>query len=293
MDAALAAIATRQHGVISRSQLERIGFHRRAIAQRIRSKRLHPLHRSVYAVGHRRLTREGRYLAAVLATDGVLSHCSAADLWELRATKEREIDVTVAADRRGDRSLRIHRDALNRTETISRDGIRVTKPLRTLLDLAAVVTDRELERAIRQTVYRRLTTTALLVEAVQQRTGKRGNKRIRTALVNLGEAPGVTRSDLEDDFLRFLRKHHLPMPELNVEMEIAGRQIEADCLWRDQRVIVELDGRDAHDSTPAFEADRARDLALLVEGWKPGRITSTRMRQSGPVLAQELRALLA
>jgi very-short-patch-repair endonuclease len=110
--------------------------------------------------------------------------------------------------------------------------------------------------------------------------------------MHLGEAPGLTRSDLEARFLRFLRRHNLPMPELNVEMHIDGRRIEADCLWRKQRVIIELDGRDAHDSTPAFESDRARDLALLVAGWKTGRVTSARMRRDGHALARELRAIL-
>ena len=114
---------------------------------------------------------------------------------------------------------------------------------------------------------------------------------MRIALMHLGEAPGLTRSDLEEEFLRFLRKHSLPMPELNVELQIASNRIEADCVWPEQRLIVELDGRDAHDSTPAFESDRARDLALAAAGWRTGRVTSRRMRHDGPALAAELRAL--
>jgi hypothetical protein len=92
----------------------------------------------------------------------------------------------------------------------------VTKPVRTLIDLAASVTQTELERAIRQAVYHRLTTTALLAEAVHRRRGQRGTKKLRKALIHLGEVPGRTRSDLEEDFIRFLRKHRLPMPDLNV-----------------------------------------------------------------------------
>jgi very-short-patch-repair endonuclease len=116
---------------------------------------------------------------------------------------------------------------------------------------------------------------------------------LRKALTNLGEAPGRTRSDLEEDFIRFLRKHRLPMPELNVPMRVGGIPIEADCMWRERKVIVELDGRDAHDSTPAFESDRARDLALTAAGWRPGRVTSRRMRFDASALAKEIRALLA
>ena len=169
----------------------------------------------------------------------------------------------------------------------------MTKPLRTLLDLAAVIDQRQLERAIRQAVYQRLTTTALLVEAVHERAGHRGNKAMRKALVSLGEAPGLTRSELEEEFLEFLRRHRLPMPELNVEMRIGRRKIEADCVWREQKLIVELDGRNAHDSTPAFEADRARDSALIAALWRVVRVTSARLRTDARRLATELRTLLA
>ena len=108
----IAELATRQHGVVARWQLERLGMSRHEIGGRIRAGRLHPLHRAVYAVGHRRLSREGRYLAAVLSAGegAALSHCSAADLWELRATKEPRIDVTARTNLRGDWAIRIRRN---------------------------------------------------------------------------------------------------------------------------------------------------------------------------------------
>jgi very-short-patch-repair endonuclease len=291
---AVVDLAGRQHGVVARDQLRTIGIPDDVIDRWIKARRLHPLHRGVYAIGHRVVSREGRYLAAVLAAGegAALSHCAAADLWELRATKEDEIDVTVAADRRGDSELRIHRDALAPNEVMRRNGIRVTKPLRTILDLAGCIPQHELERAIRQAVYRRLTTTALLADAVARHAGRRGMKPLRETLVHLGEAPGLSRSDLEDEFLRFLRRHRLPLPELNVKLRVGGRRIEADCMWKEQRVIVELDGRDAHDSTPAFESDRARDSALVAAGWRVIRVTETRMHHDGRRLARETRALV-
>ena len=294
VDVAVAALAARQEGVVDRAQLLTLGLAADAVKRRLRTGRLHRLHRGVYAVGHPNISREGRYRAALFfAGEGaVLSHRSAADLWELRASKEREIEVTAPIQRRGDATVVIHRDALDPRETMTRHGIRVTKPLRTLLDLAAVVDDRQLERAIRQAVYRRLTTTALLAEAVHERAGQRGTKTLRTALINLGEAPGLIRSDLEQDFLAYLRKHRLPMPKLNVRMRIRGIAIESDCVWRQQHLTVELDGRDAHDSTPAFESDRARDAALQAAGWRVIRVTQRRMQCDGKKLAAELRAIL-
>src|SRR3954452_7969265 len=295
MDLALAALAARQHGVVGHEQLERIGFGRRAIARRVEAGRLHPIHRGVYAVGHRRLSREGRYLAAVLFVGerAVLSHCAAADLWELRATKRPHIDVIAPRHRRGDPIVAVHAHALSSHDATTRHGIPVTTPLRTLLDLAAVIDERELERTIRQAEYGRLTTTALLAEAVTSRPRRRGSKSLRNVLARLGEAPGLTRSELEQRFLRFVRRHRLPPPELNVRMRIARGQIEADCLWRAQRLIVELDGRAAHDSSSAFETDRRRDSALAAAGWRVVRITSARIHTDGARLAKELRTLLA
>jgi very-short-patch-repair endonuclease len=295
LDSVIAELATEQRGVVGRDQLVQLGLSKHEIDDRVAASRLHPEHRGVYSVGHRRLSRKGRYLAAVLfgGEGAVLSDCAAADLWEMRAFRERRIEVTTPGHRRGDPTVRMRQRTLDPTDTTTRFGIPVTTPLRTLLDLAACVPARELERAIRQAVYRRLTTTALLAEAVDQRSGRRGTAKLRRALVNLGEAPGLTRSNLEQDFLRFLRRHRLAMPELNVEMWIDGQPIEADCVWPQHRLIIELDGRDAHDSTPAFESDRARDLALQAAGWRTGRVTSRRLRKDGAALASELRALTA
>jgi predicted transcriptional regulator of viral defense system len=85
VDAAIAALATRQHGVVEYRQLLALGLSRQSIDHRVRAGRLHRIHRGVYAVGHRRLTQRGRWMAAVLAGGkaAVLSHRSAAALWEI------------------------------------------------------------------------------------------------------------------------------------------------------------------------------------------------------------------
>ena len=95
-DQRLAEIARAQYGVISRAQLYEMGFDNPALERRIAAGRLHRLHRGVYAVGHTVLGRHGWYLAAVLATGGVLSHRSAAALWGLRPTDAARVDVAVS-----------------------------------------------------------------------------------------------------------------------------------------------------------------------------------------------------
>jgi hypothetical protein len=82
IDGKIAALAERQHGIVARAQLAVLGIGRRAIGHRLESGRLHILYRGVYSVGHRVVSREGRWMAAVLAIgpDAVLSHRSAAAL---------------------------------------------------------------------------------------------------------------------------------------------------------------------------------------------------------------------
>jgi putative AbiEi antitoxin of type IV toxin-antitoxin system len=82
-DALIAQLAERQHGVVARRQLLDLGLGRGAISERLACKRLHRVHRGVYAVGHRVISQRGWWMAAVLASgpDAVLSHRSAAALW--------------------------------------------------------------------------------------------------------------------------------------------------------------------------------------------------------------------
>jgi hypothetical protein len=110
-DRPLAAVAARQWGVISRSQLEALGLGRGAIAWRVREGRLHRLHAGVYAVGHKRVGREGRYLAAVLACGpgAALSHRAAAAWWGLLASDATRVDVSASRGRHGGPGIRLHR----------------------------------------------------------------------------------------------------------------------------------------------------------------------------------------
>jgi predicted transcriptional regulator of viral defense system len=293
-DAAIAALAARQHGVVSRAQLRWLGFTRHEIANRASSGRLHRIHRGVYAVGHCAVSREGEMFATVLAggPGAVLSHESAAELWDMGATKQRKIDVTVCkhAERPG---IRFHRAHLDPSEITERKGIPVTTPERTIIDLAATLTPTQLERAIRQAEYEHLTTLATLTSCLSSRHPGRGAKALRQALALADSGKGITRKKLERRFRAFTRKYGLPPPDTNVWMHIGGRWIEADCLWRKQRVIVELDGRAAHHNVHAFESDRARDRALHAAGWSVVRITWRQLTTEPEAIARDLYSLLS
>ncbi len=291
----LADLAGRQHGVVARRQLLRLGMTGRMVEHRILRGRLHPLHRGVYAVGHRHVTARGRWLAAVLAAGAgaVLSHRSAAALWGLRDTAAALIDVTVPHGRAARAGLRLHQIPLADDERTIRDGIPVTSPARTLFDLATVLTPQALERAAAQAEVQRLAGAASLATLLERHAGRTGAPAVRALLASGAMDAGITRSMLEERFLEFLDAQGLPRPQLNRTLAVGRRTIEADCVWPDRRLIVELDSRAVHDTAAAFERDRERDRTLLADGWRTARVTWRHVHRDGPATARDLRRLLA
>lgn len=289
VDRLIAAVARRQHGVIGREQLLELGLGAGAVDSRIATGRLHVVERGVYAVGHRALTREARWMAAVLASGpgAVLSHRSAGALWGISAEGP-SIEVTAERSRGQRRGIRLHYPPTGADEITTRAGIRVTGVARTLLDLAAVVDERRLRRAFREVEFKRLTDSVRVVDLLERYPRRRGAPAIRAALAVF--RPGeVLKSDLEELFGEFVDRHGLPRPESNVE--VAG--FERDCVWREQRLIVELDSRLAHASPLAFEMDRARDRAAVRAGWRVIRVTWRQLHQEPDALATDIRGLLA
>jgi predicted transcriptional regulator of viral defense system len=156
-DRAVAELARRQHGVVGRVQLKALGLTLAEIDGRVKRKRLHRVHQGVYAVGHLALTRNGRFMAAVLACgDGAaLSHFSAAVLWRILEGEGQDIHVTAERERKC-RGVVVHQAPLQ-GERVRRLGIVVTTPARTIVDLADVVSRRRiLERVIDEAEYLRL-----------------------------------------------------------------------------------------------------------------------------------------
>ena len=291
---ALAERARRQHGVVSRRQLLSLGVGKDAIAYRLEIGRLHRVFDGVYAVGHRAIGREGQWMAATLASgDGaVLSHRSAAALWGLRIEASSTQEVTVSRSTGSISGLCRHRSALQSDELAVHNAIPVTCVARTLFDIAACVSAWEFERALREAEFLRLPQVPTLEEVYRRRRGRRGAKLVGATLESLSLLPaGASRSSLEDRFLRFVRRVGLPAPETNVLMRFGGVAYQADCLWREHRLVVELDGHEAHGTRSAFESDRERDRRMQVEGWRVVRIT-WRQLNSPESLARDLRGLI-
>jgi very-short-patch-repair endonuclease len=291
VDRAIAALAGQQHGVVAREQLSAFGIGRRAIDHRVEGERLHVVHRGVYAVGHRLLTKQGRWMAAVLSagSDAVLSNRAAGALWQVRQSDRRAIDVTTPRKLQPRPDLRPHRAVLPEDEITTHHGIPTTTAARTLLDLAAVLTPQALERALHQAETLHLTDDPSLDELLKRHPNARGTKALRHILATQRLGTAVTRSDLEDAFLAFLAETTLP--PLNVNTIIEGEEV--DFAWREARLVVELDGYDIHSTRQAFEADRARDRKLQAAGWRVVRITWRQLHGDQRTLTRELHALLA
>lgn len=284
-------IADRQHGTVSRAQLIAAGLSGRSVTRSLAAGRLRPMFRGVYAVGHVAVRREAWWQAALLACaeGAVLSHDAAAELWRLRRGELFPISVIVPGDggRKHDR-IRVRRMRLQASEWMLLDGLRVTTPARTIVDLAGELGPRQrrelVERA--QDLHR---FDAPALRAVIERNPRRPGGRALLDFIALLE-PDVdgARSYLERLFLPLVRKAGFPRPEVNVR--VAGRR--RDFVWREQRLVVEVDGYAYHSSRRAMRRDRGRDRQLTAAGWRPARFTYEEVAFEPVATATELATLL-
>jgi very-short-patch-repair endonuclease len=204
-------------------------------------------------------------MAAVLAcgATAVLSHRSAAVLWGFYRAWHGPPEVTVTdGGSRGRPGLRVYRTTrLDPRETRRREGVPITAPARTLLDLAAVTDARDLARALNEAQVLRLVTPRELAHVAGR--GRPGSAALR-AVLNLQHEPSLTRSEAEVAFLQLVRDAGLPTPQTNVD--VLGHEV--DFLWREQKLIVEVDGFAFHSTRAAFERDRRKDAALQAAGYR-------------------------
>jgi very-short-patch-repair endonuclease len=272
----LAAVAARQHGMVSTRQLHTAGLARGAIEAAVKRGWLHPYMRGVYAVGHARVTYKGRLWAAILATGGVLSHRTAAAQWDLIPRPAGPVDVTTTTGSRSREGLRVHRTkTLDPLDDVVRDqdGLPRTSVARTLTDLADVLSEKALQRVVERAEILRIVDVADLP----------GRRRIKVV-----PEPEFTRSELERRMRALATKHRLPKPSVNTN--VLGEEV--DFLWRDRRLIVETDGAETHLTRAAFETDRRRDAELTAAGYNVVRFTWRQLAYDPVHVANTLKRLL-
>ena len=266
LDRAVIELAERQHGKIARRQLLALGVGAKAIDYRLQAGDLRPDYRGVYSLGHRPLSRESRWMSAVLyAGDGAaVSYWSAASLLRMRPGTGPRSHVTTARRKRSRKEIRIHHAHLVDDEMTVENGIPVTTPARTLLDLAPHLPSPVLARMLDAAPRHEGATLAELLERYPRRSG---SAKLRGLL---GTEMPMTRSDLEAVVLDAIERAGLPRPQVNASVE----GYECDFVWPEHRVIAELDTYATHGSRTAFERDRERDRKLAIAGWRVVRLTS-------------------
>lgn len=284
---------------MSLEQLADSGISGTAAAKRARRGSLHRVHRGVYTVGHRSITRAGALRAALLACgDGaVVSHGTAAAFWGLQDRWPALIDVTVPNQRGrkidGVRCRRCRYPAPR--EIVAAAGVACTTPARTLVDMAGLYGTPSLRRlAERAAVRKRLDLTALDA-ALYEARGRRGVKALSRIAdewrTEDGAVPDV-RSDFEALVLPRLLAHGLPRPSCNETLRFGGESLMVDFLWQTQRLVVETDGRETHETPVAFQRDRRRDQLLVAAGYRVARATWDQIHhEAGEVVARIADAL--
>jgi very-short-patch-repair endonuclease len=285
--------------VVTRRQLLAAGLTSDEIDGRIARGRLFRLWRGVYAVGRPNVTRRGWWSAAVLACGGgaVLSHLSAGFLWgicETTSGNEVEIDrpecihVTVRPERSHRlEAIRVHRrTGLDRSDRCVRDGIPVTSPRLTLVDLATVLTHGQLEAAINAADKLELIDPEKLRSGLDGRRNLHGVSALRRALDRATFR--LTDSELERRFLRLVRRAGLPQPR--TQHRVIGFRV--DFLWSEFRLIVETDGLRYHRTASQQSRDRERDQALVAAGFIVLRFTHAQVRYQPARVVSTLRAIM-
>jgi very-short-patch-repair endonuclease len=235
-------------------------------------------------------------MAAVLASGpgAVASHATAAALWGIRRSAGGPIHVTTGKKWRSTASIHRHYSLLPDDETTTVENLPVTTVPRTIFDLAANTSVDLVESMLREAEYRQLYDRLSLPDMLRRYPGRRGTRRIRMALERLEAHPsGRARSPLEERFVRFLRRHRLPLPRLNDWIVLGAKRFQVDCHWPGSGQIVELDGWQGHGTRSAFREDRARDRALRVAGYSVTRIAWAQLEDEPEAIAADLHVLLA
>jgi very-short-patch-repair endonuclease len=263
-DAKVAWTAARQHGAIGHAQLLDAGLSQTEIRRRVAAGWLHREHIGVFAVVHPGLTPRGRWMAASLAggEGAVLSHRSAAAHWGISRDGAVPSITLPGTKRRGTATLEVHAGRLRPDEVVIYEDIPVTSVGRTLLDLAEIVTLDELVRTIDNATNARQLRRSTMSSVISAAKGRRGAKPLRQALLITRPEDVLTRSELERRALRVVGS---PRPEVNVRLQ----GYEVDLLWRDVRLVVELDGSAYHDP----ERDTRKTANLMAHGWAVMRFT--------------------
>lgn len=266
---ALAPVASRQHGLFTVAQAASAGITRGVVDRRVRIGELVAVDHGVYRSALTPSTWHQRLLAACLAGPAVASHRSAATLWNLPLDGPPHLEVTALRHRRRTNHDVVWHESylLDERSVTEIDGVPLTKPARTVIDLAAVLDPDALQRAVDDVLRRRLASVAS-IGALLERLGplRIGATAMRSVLAT--RTGGVPESDLETRFEQLVRTHGLPPAVSQLEVVTPdGRRMRIDYAYPDVMVGVEVLGSQFHANPESWAADVERLAVLAALGW--------------------------
>jgi very-short-patch-repair endonuclease len=289
-DRLIRGLAEANNRVVTRRALDAAQIGTNVITHRVAIGFLYRHHHGVYLLDPpERASRITLMTAAVEACGpgAVLSHRSAAELWEFLPAHNGHIEVTVVGHNAGDRpGIRRHRvPSLDAADIATRKGVRVTAPARTILDNSR---HPDLEELVATALAEGRVTIPKIEAAIERCPTRRGGRRLR-ALLNQDGGPRLTRLWAERRLLSLVRQAGLPVPLTNRMLN--GFQVDA--VWPEHRLVVEVDSWRFHGGRKAFETDRARDAALVAAGYRVIRFTAVQLRDQPLIVIGQLSAALA
>lgn len=290
-------MARGQHGVLSRQQLIEAGMSAGLIDQRVQEQRLVPVFFGVYAVGHDVLSNRAWWQAALLSggSGAFLSHSSAAACWGLIEPRNRieilrgfnrgrPVPGSVLSPNRN--LLVVHRSrVMISSDFTMHHGFPVTSVARTILNQAAASTLTQLESLISDADKLEILDWAKLEEVASRGKGWRGVGKLRAIVTNWDPRLSDGKSAMERRFIALCRKYSIPLPSVNVTIG----EFEVDCLWREAKLVVELDSRGFHSNLKKFESDRRRDVVLGNAGFEVRRVTHRQLGDADYIVNEVLR----
>jgi very-short-patch-repair endonuclease len=280
IDGRIARLAATQHGVFTRTQAVGSGASSGVIEWRLANERWERIHRGVYRLAGVPPSWRQALLAACLAWGGgtAASHRAAAALWTIAGFEPGPVELTAPlGSRPGCAGIVVHQPLrLDPVDLTRRDGIPVTTPARTLLDIAAVVTRSELEEALDDALRRKLVSISRLRWRLRQmgRSGRPGIAILRALVDERTRTSSVPQSVFETRLLRALKEAGLPDPIVQHEIRDRGRLVAVvDLAFPEQRIAIEADGYRWHAGRLRWEHDLARRNSLTSLGWRVIHVT--------------------
>jgi len=290
------ATALRQHGRISAAQLGDLGWSRDVIAGRVAAGWLVREHRGAYRLAGAGGTAIGRSVAAILAVDprGSVTHRTGLEHHRvLEPQLGAPVHLTTARHHRSRRGIVVHQAPLAPGELVRIEGVSVASLVRCLVDAAATEPASVVALAVHEAEFLRVLDPRALIAAS---AGRGGGALLRRLAAERLPIKGELRHELERRFARFLLDRGFAAADVNhrVRLRAPWQVVRLDAVWWEAGLAVELDGRQAHATARAFDADRERDRRLAAQfGLHVVRVTWRHLAETPDAVERDLKTLYA